>query len=246
MSKRVVAIIQAHMSSSRLPGKIMKDLCGQPELFRMLERVRHSVLLDDIVVATSTLPCDDLIVQKCAEWGVHTFRGSDSDVLSRYYGAAQMYPADVYVRMTSDCPLLDPRYVDATIGYFLKNDFRYVSNANDQVPATFPLGMGCEVFTAELLEEDFRNATEGYEHEHVTPYMYWKQSSLGAYSYRENVSNYRITLDTPEDYEVISRIYNALYQPGNYFTLEQIIEYLRANPEVAQINRMIVQKKARD
>lgn len=246
MSKRIVGIIQAHMSSTRLPGKIMKDICGMPELYRMLERVKKSVLLDDIVIATSDLPCDDILIEKCTEWGYHTYRGSDSDVLARYYGAAQMYPADVYVRMTSDCPLLDARYVDATIGYFLKNDFRYVSNANDHVPSTFPLGMGCEVFTAELLEEDFRNATEHYEHEHVTPYMYWKQDSIGAYSYQENVSNFRITLDTPEDYEVISRVYNALYRPGNFFTLEEIVDYLKKNPDVAAINSMIVQKKAKD
>lgn len=246
MAKRIVGIIQAHMSSTRLPGKIMKDICGKPELYRMLERVSKSVLLDDIVIATSDLPCDDFIVKKCSEWGYHVFRGSDSDVLARYYGAARLYPADVYVRMTSDCPLLDARYIDGTIGYFLKNDYRYVSNANAHVPPTFPLGMGCEVFTAQLLQEAFQNATEHYEHEHVTPYMYWKQDSIGAYSYREDVSNYRLTLDTPEDYEVIVNVYNALYRQGNTFTLEDILGFLRKNPDVARINAMIVQKKATD
>lgn len=246
MSKRIVGIIQAHMSSTRLPGKIMKDICGRPALYRMLERVSKSVLLDDIVVATSELPCDDIIVDRCNEWGYHVFRGSDSDVLARYYGASKQFPADVYVRMTSDCPLLDARYIDGTIGFFLKNNYRYVSNSNDHVPPTFPLGVGCEVFTAELLEEDFRNATEDYEHEHVTPYMYWKQDSIGAYSYKENVSKYRITLDTTEDYEVISRIYNALYTPGNNFTLEEILVFLKNNPEVPIINERVIQKKARD
>lgn len=246
MKKKIVGIIQAHMSSTRLPGKIMKDICGQPELYRMLERVKKSILLDEIVVATSDLPCDDLIIEKCKEWGVSTFRGSDSDVLARYYGAAKMYPADIYVRMTSDCPLLDARYIDGTIGYFLKNDFRYVNNGTAKIPGTFPLGMGCEVFTAELLEEAFQNATEHFEHEHVTPFMYLRQKSIGVYSYKENVYHLRITLDTPEDYEVITAVYNALYKEGNYFTLEETIDFLKTHPEIAAINSEVHQKTLQD
>lgn len=242
----IIAIIQAHMSSTRLPGKVMKDLCGQPALYRMLERVRQSKLLTDIVIATSTLPCDDQIVKACESWGVHTFRGSDSDVLSRYWGAAQQYPADAYMRMTSDCPLIDPLTIDTQIQFFLDNDYRYISsNAGGLIKATLPGGIGGEVFTAELLAEAAQKATEPYEHEHVTPYMYWKQSSLGAIPYKEDVHTYRITLDTPEDYEVIKRIYEALYQPGNTFTLEDILAYLRAHPEVVAINSMIVQKKVK-
>ena len=245
-AKTIIAIIQAHMSSTRLPGKVMKDLCGEPALYRMIERVRQSKLLTDIVIATSTLPCDDQIVEACEKWGVHTFRGSDSDVLSRYWGAAQMYPADAYMRLTSDCPLLDPITIDTEIQYFLDHDFRYVSStAGGICKPTYPGGIGGEVFTAELLEETARNATEGYEHEHVTPYMYWKQDSLGAVPYKENASQYRITLDTPEDYDVINRVYNALYTPGNTFSLEDILTYLRAHPEVVAINSMIVQKKVK-
>lgn len=246
MSKRVVGIIQAHMSSTRLPGKIMKDFCGRPALCRMLERIRQSKMLDDIVVATSTLPCDDLIVECCAEWGVHTFRGSDSDVLSRYWGAAQMYPADVYVRMTSDCPLIDARWVDKTICYFLEHDFRYVSNAVNDMKPTLPLGMGAEVFEASLLEEAYRNSTEGFEHEHVTPYMYWKQKSLGALPYIEDAHHFRVTLDTPEDYEVICAVYNALYREGNTFSMEDMLVFLKAHPEITAINSGIYQKKATD
>ena len=141
--------------------------------------------------------------------------------------------------MTSDCPLIDPRYVDGAIGFFLKNDYRYVKTAG------FPMGIGCEVFTAELLEEDFKNATEQYEHEHVTPYMYWKQDSIGVYAYKEDVSHYRLTLDTPEDYEVITKVYEGLYRPGNHFTLEEILVFLRENPQIPRINEMIVQKKVK-
>ncbi len=240
-NQKIVAIIQAHMSSTRLPGKIMKDLCGAPALYRMLERVRQSECLSDIVVATSDLPCDDEIEQACREWGVKTYRGSDSDVLARYWGAAQENPADIYVRLTSDSPLFDARQLDRGIAYFLENNYRYVST-----DGRLPLGMGYEIFTAELMKEAALNSTEGFEHEHVTPYMYWKQSSVGHTPSERDGSMYRITLDTPEDYEVITRVYEALYTPGNTFALAEIEDYLAANPQVASINAKIIQKKARD
>ena len=237
---RVVAIIQAHMSSTRLPGKIMKDLCGESALYRMIERVRHCKRIDEIVVATSTLPCDDIIIEKCNAWGVSTYRGSDSDVLSRYWGAAQAYPADTYVRLTSDCPLIDPDQLDEAIDYFFDNGYRYVHG-----DGKLPGGIGGEVFTAELMKEAAEKSTEPYEHEHVTPYMYWKQDSVGKVPSKRDGSMYRITLDTPEDYEVIKRVYEALYQPGNRFTLDEIMDYLEAHPEVCAINSMIVQKKVK-
>lgn len=239
-NQKIVAIIQAHMSSTRLPGKVLKDLCGAPALYRMIERVRHAELLDDIVIATSTLPCDDIIIECCESWGVNTFRGSDSDVLSRYWGAAQAYPADIYVRLTSDCPLIDPGQLDESIQYFLDHGYRYVHG-----DGKLPGGIGGEVFTAELLKEAFENSTEGYEHEHVTPYMYWKQDSIGECPSKEDGSMYRITLDTPEDYEVIRLVYEALYEEGNHFTLDDILTYLKAHPEVVAINAMIVQKKVK-
>lgn len=244
MKKKVIAIIQAHMSSTRLPGKIMKDLCGKPALFRMIERVHQSQLLDDVVIATSTLPCDDVIIEKCNEWNVHTFRGSDSDVLSRYWGAAQAYPADVYVRLTSDCPLVCPKEIDSNIQFFLDHNYRYVSDSIGH--KTYPLGIGAEVFTAELLKEAAGYATEHYEHEHVTPYMYWKQNSIGENPYKKECGHIRITLDTPEDYEVISSVYNALYQPGNTFDLDEILAYLEAHPEIMKINSKIIQKAVKD
>lgn len=246
MKRKVIAIIQAHMSSTRLPGKIMKSFCEEPALYRMIERVRQSKLLDDIVIATSTLPCDDVIVDKCSEWGVHTFRGSDSDVLARYWGAAQKYPANVYVRITSDCPCFDARWADKTIQYFLDHEFRYVSNAVGDMKPTIPMGFGLEVFEASLLDEAYHNATEHFEHEHVTPYMYWKQASLSALPYIEDAHHYRVTLDTPEDYEVITAIYDALYTSGNTFTVEDVIAYLRGHPEIVAINANVYQKKATD
>ncbi len=239
--KRVVAIIQVHMSSTRLPGKVLKDLCGEPALYRMIERMRQSKMLDEIVIATSVKPCDDIIIEKCEQWNLPWFRGSDSDVLSRFWGAAQEHPADIYVRVTSDSPLVDAGFLDKSICYLIDNGYRYVGSET-----TVPDGLDCEVFTAELMKEAAENSTEGYEHEHVTPYMYWKQSSVGRMGLGKDYSKFRFTLDTPQDYEAITKIYEALYTPGNTFTKDDILTYLENHPEVVAINSMIRQKGAKD
>lgn len=244
--KTIIAILQAHMSSTRLPGKILLNIHGEPALFRMIERVRLSKYLDDIVVATSTLSCDDIIIEKCREWGIHTFRGSDKDVLQRYWETSQAYPADIYMRLTSDDPLVDASYLDDLILFFENNNYRYVSDIGGGiVERTLPLGMGGEVFDATLLKEAWENATEAYEHEHVTPYMYWRQPLVGALAYKINASQYRLTMDTQEDYELICKIYDELYRPGNTFGLENILSYLENHPEVAKINSGIVQKNTK-
>lgn len=243
---KVVAIIQAHMSSSRLPGKVLKDLCGEPALYRMIERVRQCKLIDEIVIATSTMECDDILIEKCQQWGVKTFRGSNDDVLSRYWGAAQAYPSDYYARLTSDCPLFDADIMDRIIQFFFDNDYRYVAPALDpDQHYNLYNGGGGEVFTAELLQEAYENATMPYEHEHVTPYMYYTNESKGQFPYERDESGYRMTLDTPEDYAVIKAIYEALYQPGNTFTLDEMLAFLDAHPEIMAINSDIQQKKVR-
>ena len=234
---KVVAIIQAHMSSSRLPGKVLLDLCGEPALYRMIERVRHCKYIDEIVVATSKMSCDDVLIEACEKWGVSTFRGSNNDVLARYWDTTQAYPADIYVRLTSDNPLIDPTHVDETIRYFLEHDYRYVRGAGVHSDDMF-----CEVFSAELMKETVENATEGYEREHVTPYMYTRQENYHVVCVDWDQEKYRLDLDTLEDYELIKKVYGALYQPGNRFTLEQIIAYLDAHPEVRELNSEIVQK----
>lgn len=240
-NKTIVAIIQAHMSSTRLPGKILMDMNGKPLLYRVIERARQSKYLTDVVIATSTLPCDDQIEQVCGEWGVHVFRGSDDDVLERYWGAAQAYPAEVYVRLTSDNPLIDPRQIDDAIEFFLTHDYRYV-----HTDGQLPLGTGEEIFEAALMREAAENSTEHYEHEHVTPYMYWKQDSVGEVPSKRPAPQYRVTVDTPEDYQVVSAVYQALCNENNDFSLDEVIDFLDAHPEIAAINSKIVQKKATD
>ena len=238
-NKKVVAIIQAHMSSSRLPGKIMKDLCGMPALYRMIERVRHCKNIDEIVVATSKMECDDELVDICAEWGVPTFRGSNNDVLARFWGTAQAYPADTYVRLTSDCPAVDFEAIDNAIEFYWEHEYKFVG----PVMATHVDGCeSYEVFSGELLKETYENAVEGYEREHVTPYMFTKQESWYRIPSDMDGSAYGVTLDTPEDYALIKAVYEALYQPGNNFKTADVVAFLDAHPEVLAINSEIVRK----
>ena len=237
--KRIVAIIQAHMSSSRLPGKVMKDLCGMPSLYRMVERVRLCENVDEIVVATSKMKCDDEIIEACEKWGVSTFRGNDRDVLERFWGATQAYPAEAYVRLTSDCPAIDYQGLDTLIQFFWDNDARYVSTeAGKQIP-------GCEsyeVFTAELMEETHENATEGYEHEHATPYMYTRQPSVKRMPTKFGESKYQVSMDTPEDYALIKSVFEALYNPEHHFVTEDVVKYLDEHPEIGSLNANITYK----
>lgn len=231
------AIIQAHMSSTRLPGKIMLDVHGKPELYRVLERCSRADSIEDIVIATSTLPCDDILEEKCRAWGVHVFRGSDSDVLSRYYGAAKAYPSDVYYRITSDNPLNDPGFLELMARTFEESGCRYLGGNGKN-----PIGIGGEMFTGELLEEAAQRSTEPFEHEHVTPYMYWKQDSIARIPYEPDHSHIRLTMDTPEDYEVIQRVYDGLYDENPFFTLQDVLAFLEKHPEILEINKSIVQK----
>lgn len=237
MSKIIHGVIQTHMSSTRLPNKVMLDVHGKPELYRVLERVRQSRHIDDFVVATSTLPDDDIIEEKCREWGLNCYRGSDTDVLDRYYGAVRQYPCDIVYRITSDNPLNDHRFIDDMIDFFFSQNVRYVGGNGKN-----PVGVGGEVFTAEILEEAARNATDPFEREHVSPYMYMKQDSFARFPYPYEEGDIRITMDTPEDYRVIQAVYDALYKPGNTFSLRETVDWLRAHPEIRSINSAVIQK----
>ena len=212
---RTAAIVQARMGSTRLPGKVMLDLCGRPVLWHVVGRLRRAKAIDRIVVATTDLPEDDIIYNSALEWGVDCSRGSSTDVLGRYFGAAEEFPCDAVVRVKSDCPLIDPGLCDDIIRFFWRGGYRYVTNAGgDPTNRTYPRGLDCEVFCRGLLAEAHRNASCAHEREHVTPYMYWKNSSVYFYKNAEDHSWLRWTLDTPEDYELISLLFNHLNKNG--------------------------------
>ncbi len=235
----IVAILQARMSSTRLPGKVLKPLAGAPSLARQLERLERSMRLDRLVVATSVNPEDEAIATLCADRGTACFRGSLSDVLDRVYQAAlsQAPLPDHVVRLTADCPLTDWRLIDSLIEVHLKGGFDYSSNT---IPRSYPKGLDAEIVTLAALEEAWRKAANDYQREHVTPYFYQAGTCetfrIGSERQEENWEDLRWTLDTPEDYDMISAVYDALYGKNPAFTTTDVMAFLLAEHKVATLN----------
>lgn len=236
----VIAIIQARMGSTRLPGKVLKDLAGSTVLARVVNRTRSSPLISKAVVATSVVYSDDPIVHECDRLAVACFRGNEEDVLDRYYRAAQQFCADVVVRITSDCPLIDPELIDVVLRAFLERKADYATNA---LVITYPRGLDVEVFTYAALDQARRAAYEPYQRVHVTPYFYenpdkFKIVSLAADG---DYSNHRWTLDTTEDLEVIQQIYRHFRESPNVGWRE-VLSFVERCPEVSAINSNVKQK----
>lgn len=237
---RIVAIIQARMGSTRLPGKVLKDVAGEPMLSRVVNRVRRATRLNEVLVATSTEPGDNPVVQHCAAIQVPVFRGSELDVLDRYYRAAQSCAAETVVRITSDCPLIDPGIVDQVIAAFMESKADYASNC---LKRTYPRGLDVEVAGLPAIARAWREASEDCQRVHVMPYLY--QSSLFSLTSVENDSDYgqnRWTVDTAEDLEFVRAVYSRL-GPGDGFGWREVLRLLEREPWLAEINRSIAQKE---
>ena len=242
---KTVAIIQARMGSTRLPGKILKDLMGKTVLQHVIERVQQVKSIDEIIIATTSLDQDDVVVDEAVKRGVNYFRGSENDVLARYYGAAKDNNADIVVRITSDCPLIDP-FVTGTIVNFFKDNEIYdiVTNAgSDLSKRTYPRGLDSEIFSFNALEQAYKQADKQYQREHVTPYIYEKNSMKYFYKNTVDYSKHRWTLDTDEDFELIKEIYRQLYRGEHDFYLQDIISLFAKYPDMININAHIEQKK---
>jgi spore coat polysaccharide biosynthesis protein SpsF len=216
------------------------DIGGESALSRVVQRLRRAKLLQQIVVATSVSAADDAIVAECARLRVPCFRGSEDDVLDRYYRTAQAWPSDAVVRITADCPLIDPEVVDQTIEVFLENSADYASNS---IPETYPLGISAEVFTSGALEQAWRETRRGYEREHVTAFFYehpelFRISSISAPG---DYSRYRLTLDTADDLQLIRAVY-ASFENQDSMTWQDVVGLLERRPELAVLNSHVVQK----
>lgn len=231
----ILAILQARVSSSRLPGKVLKPLLGVPMLLRQLERLKKSRKIDRLLVATSTEPSDDPIEKLCEENGIACYRGSLNDVLDRFYQAARGFDPEHVVRLTADCPLTDAKLIDDVIGFYLDGDFDYASNA---IQATYPDGLDMEVFRFSCLEQAWREAALPSQREHVTPFIHQQPLlfKIGHYKNSSDLSHLRWTVDEPKDFELVTMVYEALYSKNPDFSTQEIMQLLDKRPELVHWN----------
>lgn len=243
---KVVCLVQARVGSTRLPGKILKEICGKTILHHEIDRLKKCKEIDEIVIATTDKEDDDKIVNEAKKLSVKYFRGSENDVLSRFYYAAKENNADIIVRVTSDCPCIDFEILDKMLIYFKeKYKEKQVDYLSNTIKRTYPRGYDIEIFTFSALEKSYINAKKEYEREHVTPYIYDKTNNFLKLSFenKDDYSEYRVTLDTIEDFIVIKNIFENLYYKNPYFKLNDVVQYLNNNLHIVDINKHIEQKK---
>lgn len=241
---KIMIIVQARMTSTRLPGKILKQVLSKPLLEYQIERLRRIKPADGIMIATTTNAADDEVIKLCDRLGIEYYRGPEEDVLARYYGAAIQSGADAIVRVTSDCPVIDPEVSGRVIEQFLINhpSYDYVSNT---LKRTYPRGLDTEVFSFAGLKDAHENAKLAAEREHVTPYFYTRPDMFNIMCVENDADNsfHRWTVDTKEDFMLIENIISALYPAKPEFTTDDIISLLKKHPNWIEINKHIEQKK---
>jgi spore coat polysaccharide biosynthesis protein SpsF len=233
-----LAVIQARMSSSRLPGKVLKDIGGSPMLQRVIDRVCMTKRVQKIVVATTTHPSDDILANWCEENNVTCYRGYMQDVLDRFYQAALEISPDLIARITADCPVIDPGLIDATISACIENKLDFsTTRLPPPFHRTYPIGLDVEVSTFAALEEAWQAADTNFEREHVFPYLYEVQDrfKIQVLDYKEDYGALRWTVDTAEDLALIEKIY-AHFLPRIDFTWLEILDLVKCHPELTAIN----------
>jgi len=231
----LLAILQVRYSSTRLPGKALKHILGKPLLALQIERVQRSSQIDSLVVATSVDPADDAIQQLCDNLDISCFRGSLENVLDRFYQVAILYKPNHIVRLTGDCSLIDPEVVDQCIAFYLQGDFDYASNT---IEPSFPDGLDVEIFKFSALEKAWQNAKYPSEKEHVTSFIYKNPSqfNIGNYKTKQDLSGLRWTVDEPEDFQLVTQIYEHLYPSNPEFTTQDVLQLLEERPQLIRIN----------
>jgi len=232
---KTICIIQARFNATRLPGKVLEEVSGMPLLEYEINRIKQAKKIDKIVVATTINDADDKIIELCKKIGVDYFRGSEADVLNRHYECSQKYPEyNIIVRITGDCPLIDPKVIDQVINFFEQGNYDYASNV---APPTYPDGMDVEVFTAAALDKAQKNANLASHREHVTVYIREDESNkIGNFEAEVDHSKYRLALDNPEDFEVIKFLIQNSKITDSYL---DYISLLEKNPNILSINSSI-------
>lgn len=237
---KLFIIIQARMTSTRLPGKVMLPLCGRTVLEVMIERLKS--FKDNIIIATTNDGTQTPIVELCKKLGIKYYEGDTNNVLSRYYEAAVKFGAkenDIIVRMTSDCPLIDEKIARDTIEYFKKNNVDHVGSGPH---SGYPMGIDTSVFRFKLLEHMYFNATEDFEKEHVSPYMMKMNIEVLSFENKHDDSKYRLTLDEDDDYKAIKEVYKK-FDNRLDFSYDELITVLKENEYIYEMNKHVHQKK---
>jgi len=235
---KIVAIIQARMSSSRLPGKVMLPLAGKPAIQHVIERAKMISGIDELIISTSISDSDNTLTKFCASIDVPVFRGSEEDVLDRYYQTALHCGAELILRVTGDCPLLDPIESSKVLKKSIETGADYVSNIH---PPMLPDGLDTEVIKKEALQKAWGLAKKKSEREHVTLFLYSNPNifTLSSYTYKSDYSRYRLTLDEPSDYLLLQKIFAHLEKIHKFGYVNDILQILEKNPEIAIINNSI-------
>lgn len=237
---KLITIVQARMNSSRLPGKVLLPLAGKPVLYHIYERLLECRLTNEIVIATSKEESDDPIANFCADHNILLFRGGLDDVLDRFYKTAQKYSADAILRITGDCPIIDPIVIDAVITGFMSGKFDCYGLGGE-----FPDGLDCTVFSFKAIEKAWKNASLPSEREHVGPYIennpeIFKNGTLKLFL---GLSDERWTLDEIDDYKLLSSIYDELYNNESMFYTKDVLQLLLKKPELRKINSSIIRNE---
>lgn len=236
----ITAIIQARTGSKRLPNKVMLKLCDKPLIWHVFDRLKWSRKIEQMILATTTNIMDDALVKWAKENSILFYRGSENNVLSRYYNAARCFNASTIVRITSDDPFKDPEVIDMVLEKFENNNLDFAYNNK---PPTFPEGLDTEVFSYESLIKAHNESVDSFEREHVTQYFYrhpelFKQMNI---SNKQDLSYLRWTIDTQEDYIMACKVYNNLYKDNQIFLWKDIIELIKNKPEIRKINSTVKQ-----
>jgi spore coat polysaccharide biosynthesis protein SpsF len=237
---KVVIVVQARMSSTRFPGKILRPILGKSLLNRMIERLQMICHEATIVIATSDSDQDNVIETESNTIGVPCFRGSLNNCLDRHYQAGLKYKADIIIKIPSDCPLIDPRIIDEALDFYFDHEGEY-DFVNNLHPATWPDGNDVEIMTAACLEKAWKEASRPLEIEHTTPYIWenpdkFRIANIAWSTGLDYSMSHRFTIDYPEDYEFINRVYQELYPAKPNFTCDDILNLLDTKPEIYQIN----------
>jgi len=244
MKKQICAILQARMTSTRLPGKVLMEISEKPIMLHIIERLKQCEKIDNIILAIPSTSENDILEKYAKMYECHYFRGSETDVLLRYYHAAKKYNANNIVRITADCPLVDPKLIEQMVETFIDEQTDYMAIG---IEGKFPRGLDAEIFSFKTLEKINTEAHHIYEREHVTPYIYehpeyFKTKFIEA-SGKLRRPDIRLTVDTSEDFKLVKEIFKNLYKEEQLFYTEDVIDFLDSHQELLSINALVSQKK---